>query len=67
MCLLFTCTTSECKETKSDKWNQIEGFFSIKLSNLHYTNKQRAHNIEIKNIKGNYYTCTKPYEPFQKS
>ena len=25
-------------------------FFSIKLFNLHYTNKQRAYNIEIKNI-----------------
>ena len=42
-------------------------FFSIKLSNLHYTNKQRAYSIEIKNIKRNYYTCTEPYEPLQKS
>ena len=25
-------------------------FFFIKLFNLHYTNKQRAYNIEIKNI-----------------
>ena len=25
-------------------------FFSIKLFNLHYTNKQRAYNIKIKNI-----------------
>ena len=37
-------------------------YFS-KLSNLHYTNKQKAYNIEIKNIKRNYYTCTEPYEP----
>ena len=42
-------------------------FFSIKLSNLHYTNKQRTYNIEIKNKKRNYYTCTEPYEPLQKS
>ena len=42
-------------------------FFSIKLFNLHYTNKQRAYNIEIKSIKRNYYTCTEPYEPLQKS
>ena len=41
--------------------------FSIKLSNLQYTNKQRAYNIEIKNIKRNYYTCTEPYEPLEKS
>ena len=25
-------------------------FFLIKLSNLHYTNKQRAYNIQIENI-----------------
>ena len=45
----------------------VHNFFSIKLSYLHYTNKQRAYNIEIKNIKRNYYTCTEPYEPLQKS
>ena len=43
---------------KKEKYLQF-----IKLSNLHYTNKQRAYNIEIKNIKRNYYTCTEPYEP----
>ena len=41
--------------------------FPIKLSNLHYTNEQRAYNIEIKNIKRDYYTCTEPYDSFQKS
>ena len=25
-------------------------FFSVKLSNFHYTNKQRAYNIETKNM-----------------
>ena len=40
---------------------------SIKLSNLHYTNKQKAYNIEFKNVKRNYYKCTEPYEPLQKS
>ena len=44
-------------------------FFFIKLFNLHYyTNKQRAYDIETKNIYiKNYYTCTEPYELFQKS
>ena len=55
-----------CKIKREKLWvRQI--FFSIKISNLHYTNKQRAYNIEIKNIKRNYYTCTEPYEPLQKS
>ena len=39
----------------------------IQFTLYNYTNKQRAYNIEIKNIKRNYYTCTERYEPLQKS
>ena len=45
---LFTQGNKRLSNTTM-KFNDLI-FFSIKLSNLHYTKKQTAYNIEIKNI-----------------
>ena len=42
-------------------------FFFYQVIQFKLDKQTRAYNIEIKNIKINHYTCTVPYEPFQKS